>query len=142
MTAPLCSKIVWGIFLGDGFGFWWVVWCMMPMGPGWSLVLVLGLLPRRFSIPTCGGLRGSVLEFSLPPGGAHRIFSLSCNQGAFFFMYFVNLSQESIFISLRFRRLYFGLISSSYRPLYFLHLTLNKVDYIIIMLLYTRFFDG
>ena len=46
-------------------------------------------------------------------------------------MYFVNLSlaQESIFVSLRFRRLYFGLISTYFAVSHcILYSTINKVD--------------
>ena len=78
---------------------------MIPMGPGLRFSLrpgwprVLGLLPRRFSVLICGGIRRERAGASPPPGGAYRIFSLGYNQGNFslcilhiYLMYFVNLS--------------------------------------------------
>ena len=136
-------SVVQDIFLGVGFEFWGVVQCMMPMGPGppfppspdglecWAFCL------GDFQYPYVEASLVELAGASPHPGGAYCIFSLGYNQGIFslcifctFICSFVFVFVESICISLHFRILYFGLISSYLAITHCIsYSTLNKVDY-------------
>ena len=72
-------SVVWDIFMGVGFGFWWVVWCMMPIGPGLLFLFFCFVFPLVRMVSGVAPFASRIFGTYIwrPQGGARWSFSTS-----------------------------------------------------------------